>query len=213
MSKGRGRLSAIDLLPEECEPVITWAAQELTTRDRTQVEIYSEFKSKLIALQGEQGIDFDIPSFSAFNRYSLRLSQLSRRLEQTREIAATLSERFDATGSDDLTLIAAEAIKTLILETLQMSGEGKLSPKAAMELANALKSASAAQVASSNRRMKLEAEERARRVETEMKEKAEKALDMLSSEPGISRDAIARARREFLGVRPKAQTESGDAKE
>lgn len=210
MAKGRGRLTAIDQLPEECEAIVSWAAQELADRTRTQVEIYGEFKTKLIALQGEQGIDFDIPSFSAFNRYSVRLAMISRRLEQTREIAATLSERLDAAGSDDLTLIAAEALKTLIFEILQSSGEGGLSPKGAMELANALRAASAAQVSSSNRRQKLEAETRLREVEADMKAKAEKALDTLSREPGISKDAIARARRDFLGVRAKKKPEAKD---
>lgn len=202
MAKGRGRLTAIDQLPEECEPIVSWAAQELADRTRTQVEIYGEFKQKLIALQGEQGVDFDIPSFSAFNRYSVRLAMISRRLEQTREIAATLSERMDAAGSDDLTLIAAEALKTLIFEILQSSGEAGISPKGAMELANALRAASAAQVSSSNRRAKLEADAKLKQIEADMKAKAEKALDTLSQEPGISKAAIARARRDFLGVRP-----------
>lgn len=210
MAKGRGRLTAIDQLPDECEPIVGWAAQELADRTRTQVEIYGEFKQKLIALQGEQGIDFDIPSFSAFNRYSVRLAMISRRLEQTREIAATLSERMDAAGSDDLTLIAAEAIKTLIFEVLQAKGEAGINPKGAMELANALRAASAAQASSSNRRLKLEAEEKLRRVESEMKANAEKALDTLSNEPGISKDAIARARRDFLGVRPMKKKDGGD---
>lgn len=208
MAKGRGRLAAIDQLPEECEPIVSWAAQALADRTQTQVEIYGEFKQKLIAIQGEQGIDFDIPSFSAFNRYSVRLAMVSRRLEQTREIAATLSERMDAAGSDDLTLIAAEAIKTLIFEVLQDAGEGGISPKGAMELANALRAASAAQISSSNRRLKLEAEQRARQVEADMRAKAEKALDVLSNEPGVSKEAIARARREFLGVRPKKKDEA-----
>lgn len=208
MAKGRGRLTAIDQLPDECEPIVSWAAQELADRTRTQVEIYGEFRQKLIAIQGEQGIDFDIPSFSAFNRYSVRLAMVSRRLEQTREIAATLSERMDAAGSDDLTLIAAEAIKTLIFEVLQDAGEGGISPKGAMELANALRAASSAQISSSNRRLKLEAEQRARQVEADMRAKAEKALDVLSSEPGVSKEAIARARREFLGVRPKKKDEA-----
>lgn len=205
-----GRLTAIDQLPEECEPIVSWAAQELADRGRTQVEIYGDFKRKLIALQGEQGLDFDIPSFSAFNRYSIRLAIISRRLEQTREIASTLSERMDAAGSDDLTLIAAEAIKTLIFEVLQDAGEGGISPKGAMELANALRAASAAQITSSNRRLKLEAEEKLRKVEADMKDKAEKALDVLSKEPGVSKDAIARARREFLGVRPQKKDEAAD---
>jgi hypothetical protein len=203
MAQGRGRLTAIDQLPEECDAVVSWAAQALADRERTQVEIYGEFKQKLIALQGEQGLDFDIPSFSAFNRYSIKLAMLSRRMEQTREIAATLSQRMDAAGSDELTLISAEAIKTLIFEILQSKGEAGLDPKGAMELANALRAASAAQVSSSNRRQKLEAEERLRKVEGDMKANAEKALDTLSKEPGISKEAIARARRDFLGVRPK----------
>ncbi|MGW9946980.1 hypothetical protein J2W92_002317 [Rhizobium leguminosarum] len=205
MSKGRGKLSAIDLLPDECDPVVSWAAQELASRDRTQLEIFAEFKTKLIALQGELGLAFDIPSFSAFNRYSIRLAMLSRRLEQTRDIAETLSQRMDAAGSDDLTLIAAEAIKTLIFEVLQSSGEAGISPKGAMELANALRSAAAAQASSSNRRLKLEAEDKARKAEAHMKANAERALDTLSKEPGISKEAIARARRDFLGVRPKKE--------
>jgi hypothetical protein len=203
MAQGRGRLTAIDQLPEECDAIVGWAAQALADRERTQVEIYGEFKQQLIALQGEQGIAFDIPSCSAFNRYSVKLAILSRRMEQTREIAATLSQRMDAAGSDELTLISAEAIKTLIFEILQSKGEAGLDPKGAMELANALRAASAAQVSSSNRRQKLEAEERLRKVEGEMKANAEKALDTLSKEPGISKEAIARARRDFLGVRPK----------
>ena len=40
---GRGRLSAIDLLPAEAEDIVAWAAQELADRDRTQLDIYREF--------------------------------------------------------------------------------------------------------------------------------------------------------------------------
>lgn len=213
-ARGRGRLSSIDLLPDECEPIISWASQEFAARKRSLSDIYGEFKEKLIGLQGELGLDFDIPAFSSFHRYSVRLSQMTRRLEQTREIAATISERMDAAGSDDLTLIAAEAIKTLIFELLQDAGDAGISPKGAMELANALRAAATAQVTSSNRRLKLEAEEKARKVEADMKEKAEKVLDVLSNEPGISKEAISRARREFLGVRPpkpKADTPEASA--
>ncbi|MFC3074679.1 DUF3486 family protein [Shinella pollutisoli] len=211
MARGRGRLTAIDMLPDECDDIVAWAQQELAGRERSQVDIYGDFKEKLIALQGEQGLAFDIPSFSAFNRYSIRLAMLSRRLEQTREIAATLSDRMDAAGSDDLTLIAAEAIKTLIFEVLQSSGEAGISPKGAMELANALRAASAAQITSSNRRLKLEAAQKAKQIEADMKAKAEAALDLLESEPGVSKAAIKRAREKFLGVRPKKKkVESGD---
>lgn len=192
--KGRGRLSAIDLLPEECSEAISWAAEQLAGRDRTQLDIYAEFKEKLITLQGETDLGFSIPSFSAFNRYSIRVAQMSRRLEQTREIAATISERMDAEASDDLTLIAAEAIKTLVFETLQQAGEAGVNPKGAMELANALRAATAAQSVSTTRRQK---------VEKEFAEKATKAIEKVGRETGLSADTIGQLRRDFLGVRDK----------
>ncbi|MBX8799245.1 DUF3486 family protein [Ochrobactrum sp. MR28] len=199
---GRGRLSKIDQLPEECSEIISWAAHELADRKRTQLDIFAEFRTKLIALQGETGIDFDIPSFQGFNRYSIRLAQMTRRLEHTREIAATISERFDAEASDDLTLIAAEAIKTLVYEVLEDGGEAGLSPKGAMELANALRAAVAAQSVSTTRRQKVEAE---------FANKAEKAIEKVAKEAGLSADSIAQLRRDFLGVRPKQDKSEGTA--
>jgi hypothetical protein len=192
MARGRDRLSAIDLLPEECSDIIAWADQQLANRDRTQLDIYAEWKEKLIALQGETGIGFDIPSFAAFNRYSIRLSQMTRRLEQTREIAATISKRMDASVSDDLTLIAAEAIKTLIFELLQQGGDAGLSPKGAMELANALRAATAAQASSTSRRQK---------IEKEFKSKVEAVTDAMVKQVGLSADQVAQIRRDVLGVR------------
>lgn len=191
---GRGRLSAIDLLPSECDPIIADAAAALAAREQTQLEIYRQFKERLIALQGETGIGFDIPSFSAFNRYSLRLATMTRRLEQTREIAATISERFDAEASDDLTLVAAEAIKTLIFEILN-NNEG-LQPKAAQELAQALKAALAAQHISTARRQKLE---------QSFAEQTSKAVEAAVKEAGLSADTARAIRNKVLGVRPQKE--------
>jgi hypothetical protein len=190
--KGRGRLSALDILPNECDAVVAWAAQELTGRDRTQTEIYAEFREKLIAVQGETGAGFDIPSFSSFNRYSVKLAAMARRIEETRNIATALSDRLDAAASDDLTVIAAEAIKTLIFEILQSAGDGGLSTKGAQELANALRAAAAAQSVSTARRQKVEAE---------FAEKVDEVVEKVGSEAGLSGEAVARLRREFLGVR------------
>lgn len=201
--RGRGRLSSIDLLPPECDQIITWAAQEFATRKRTLVEIYGEFKEKLIGLQGELGLGFTIPAFSSFHRHSIRQADMARRLEQTREIAATISERLDANDSDDLTLIAAEAIKTLIFELLQDAGEGGLSPKEAMELARALQSALAAQNVSTLRRQKVQAEFEA---------KTEKVIETVAKEAGLSAAAISQLRKDFLGVRaPEENKPAGKA--
>jgi hypothetical protein len=192
--RGRDRLSSIELLPEECDQVVAWAASELRSRDRTQKDIYEEFYLKLEELQREYHgeLDFKIPSRTSFGRYSIKQAHLTRRLEDTRAIAASIADSFDAEASDDLTLIAAEAIKTLIFELLTDAGESGLDPKSAMNLANALHKASAAQGISTKRRSQ---------VESDFAKKTDAALDKVAKAKGLSPEAVAQLRREFLGLR------------
>ncbi|WP_375637063.1 phage protein Gp27 family protein [Bartonella sp. AP152HLJHH] len=187
---GRGRLTAIDLLPQACDQIIAAAAEALNGREKTQKAIYDEFKAALKALKKEMGLSFSIPSFSSFNRYSLRLAVMSRRLEQTREIAASLSQRFDAKASDNITLLTAAAIKELIFSTLS-SGKN-LSPKAAQELANALKGVLAAEHLSTTRRQRLE---------KDFTTKASKAVDVAAAAAGLSEETARAIRAQVLGVK------------
>lgn len=190
---GRGRPTNIEMLPDACAQVVAWAAEELQNRDRTQTDIYSEFVSQLEAIQREHRgeLEFAIPSFSAFNRYSLKLATMTQRLNDTREIASTIATKFDAQASDDLTLIAAEAIKTLIFELLTASGEAGIDPKGAMALATALRAASQAQGVSTARRQK---------VEKEFGEKALQAVDAVAKAKGLTRDTVADIKAQILGV-------------
>jgi hypothetical protein len=189
----RSRLSGIELLPEECAAIVAKAAADLQDRDRTQIDIYQEFFDDLEALKREHRgeLDFVIPSFSAFNRYSIKLATLSNRLNQTREIAATIAEKWDAKSSDDLTLIAAEAIKTLIFELLTNAGEAGLDPKGAMALANALRSASQAQGVSTARRQK---------VEEEFKARATEAVQTVARAKGMTAETTDAILGQILGV-------------
>lgn len=193
---GRGRLSGIELLPEECAPVVAWAAEALQDRDRPQTEIYQEFAARLQAVDKEYRgeLEIRIPSFSAFNRYSIKLATMTRRLDETRDIAKAIAGKFDAAASDDLTLIAAEAIKTLIFELLTSKGESGIDPKGAMALANALRSAAQAQTVSSDRRRKAEAD---------FKSKAEQVIDAVSGQFADKPDGQAtlqRIREEVYGI-------------
>ncbi|CDN93434.1 MULTISPECIES: DUF3486 family protein [Rhizobium/Agrobacterium group] len=190
---GRGRLSGIELLPEACADAVAWAASELQNRERTQTDIYQEFVGKLELLHQEHRgeLEFSIPSFSAFNRYSIRLATLTQRLNQTREIASTLASKFDAAASDDLTLIASEAIKTLVFELVTNGGEAGFDPKGAKALADALFSASRAQGVSTNRRQKVEAEFAA---------KATEAVKSVAKARGISAESADQILDQILGV-------------
>lgn len=194
---GRGRLSGIELLPDEASPIIAWAAEELRDRDRTQTEIYEEFYQKLEALQKEHRgeLDFTIPSFSAFNRHSIKLATLSRRLDETRQIAGALAAKFDAKASDDLTVIAAEAIKTLVFETIQAASDRGVDPKGAMNLAGALFKAAQAQGVSTVRRQK---------VEKDFANQVDKAVETVRKVNGMSAETAEAIKAQILGVRTKA---------
>ncbi len=194
MAKGRGQLSAIERLPPECDSIIEWAEEQLRDRERTQTEIYEEFFLKMQALQAEHRgeLEFTIPSFSAFNRHSIKLALLTRRMEQTSDIAEAIGKRFDAGKSDNLTVIAAEAIKTLVFEILTTAGEAGVDPKGAMALANALHKAAQAQHVSTARRAK---------VEKEFKADVEKAVDTVARTKGMSAETAEEIKAKILGVR------------
>ncbi len=191
--KGRGRLTAIEQLPPQCNEIITWAAEELRDRERTQTEIYEDFFTRLQAMQAmhKGELEFVIPSFSAFNRYSIKLASLTRRLEETRQIASAIADRFDAESSDDLTLIAAEAIKTLVFEVLTSAGESGIDPKGAMNLANALRAAAQAQGISTTRRQK---------VESEFAKQVDDAVESVSKVKGLTAETAEAIKAQILGI-------------
>ena len=191
--QGRGRLSAIDLLPAEAEGIVSWAAQELADRDRTQLDIYQDFVSQCEALMAEHRgeLEFAIPSFSAFNRYALRLASLARRLEQSREMAATLAARFDAQGTDDLTRIASQAIMALVLELVTTKGEAGWAPLEAMQLASAMKAAAQAQGISTERRQK---------VEKEFAAQVDAAVTTVAKSKGLTVETAEAIKSQILGV-------------
>lgn len=185
--RGRGRLSSIDLLPEEAAAVVSWAMEQIRARNLTQDDIRDEFNARLAAL-GLGPI-----SKSAFNRHALRLATMARRLEETREIAAALTERMEPGKADDLTVMVAEAIKTLVFELMEKAGEGGISTKGAMELARAVQAAASAQKLSTERR---------REIEKEFAKKAQKAIGAAGRKAGLSAAAIAQIERDVLGIEP-----------
>ena len=191
--KGRGRLSSIELMPSECDGIIAKAAQGLSDRDRTQVEIYAEFVADCEALmaahRGE--LDFKIPAFSSFNRYAFKMARLTRRLDQTRAIVSTLSEKFDPADADNLTIMAAETIKALVLNMLAEADEDTANPLGVMQLAAAFRQAVQAQAVSSDRRRKVEADYAA---------KVAKAVESVRKAKGLTTETAEAIKAQILGV-------------
>jgi hypothetical protein len=193
MAQVRGQLSSFDLLPREADEIVAWAAGELAARERTQTDIYAEFVTRCETLMREHRgeLEFRIPAFSSFNRFCVRQARLSRRLDQTREIVAVLAQKHDAKASDDLTVIAGEMIKSLVLHMLGDAADG-VAPKALLELSMAFKQAQAAQNLSSDRRAKEDAKLAARVTE---------AVDTVAKARGLTGETAEAIKAQILGVK------------
>jgi hypothetical protein len=148
-SDGRGRLSSIDLLPEEAEPDIVWASEQLRDRTMPSKMIHSEFNSRL----ADRGI---APiSKSAWGRYSIRKALQFRKLDATRQIASELVPSLGTDGPDHVTMLIAEMVKTAAFQLLE---GGDVSAKGLMELSRAVATSVGAQKTSAEHRRQLEAE-------------------------------------------------------
>lgn len=192
MATGRGRLSSFDLLPSEADGLVATAAAALADRDRTQTEIYAEFVAGCETLMAEHRgeLEFAIPAFSSFNRFSLRQARISRRLDQTREIVAVLAQKHDAKASDDLTIIAAEMIKATVLHMLGDAADGVV-PEDLKRLADGLKAAQVAQNLSADRKAKITADVQKRLAE---------AVETTAKARGLSAETTEAIKAEILGV-------------
>lgn len=173
--EGRGRLSSIDMLPEEAEPDIVWALDQLRAREKPSKMILAEFNSRL----ADRGIG--AVSKSAWGRWSIRKAIQFRRLDEARHIASELVPSLGTDGPDHVTVMIAEMVKVSALELLE---GGEVSSKGLMELSRAVSSAVAAQKVSAENRRKLEDEVEARLA------KAAAAVAEVGTAAGVGPDTL-----------------------
>lgn len=110
--KGRGRLSSIDLLPDEAFPHVREAIEQLKARKLPQETIRETLNQHLLAL------GLDPVSRAAFNRYSLSLAIQGDRIMRAREIASIFAEKMSDAPTDDIGLLINETIKTLVYDII-----------------------------------------------------------------------------------------------
>lgn len=184
--EGRGRLSSIDLLPDEAEPDIIWALEQLRERTMPQKAIVEAFNGRL----ADRGIA--AVSKSAFSRWSVRKAIQFRKLDEVRAITSDVVAGLGTGSADEVTVAIAEMVKAAIYEQLE---GGELGPKGIMELSRALGSVVAAQKTSADHRRKLEDQVNAK------VERAAAVADTAAREAGLSAERAAELRNKVLGVR------------
>ncbi len=189
--QGRGRLSSLDLLPEEAQDDLVWALGELNQRSRTQADILFELNDRLEA-KGIEPI-----SRSAFNRRATRLARRTAQLEERRYVYAGIAERLTPEEVSKSDLVLGEFLKVLIDELLDGS---ELTSKSAMELARAYKETVLAQRHSAAERRK--AEEEAKKKINSAISNVEKSLPAQAATVD-GQEIIRRIREDIYGIYTK----------
>jgi hypothetical protein len=191
MASARGRLSSLDLVPEEGQEDIRWAFSELNKRERSQKEILDELNGRLV----DKGLTGYIISKSAFNRASVAAHRASQRLQMQRDIFSGLAPHLTPEKIDEGNIALAEFIKALIGEIISEAEGAGLSADEAMKLSRGFLAVVTAQKLSHDRKTK---------AEKDLATKTEKAADAVAKvarEAGLSADQVAKIRRDVLGVR------------
>lgn len=183
--EGRGRLSSIDVLPEDADAIIAWAVEALRERKMTQAQILDEVNWRL----RELGVA-EIKK-SSFSRWAVRKAVQFRRLDEVRAITGDIVTNLGTDGAEEVTLAAAEMLKVAIFETL----EGQNDAKELQALARALNAAVHAQKTSADHRKKLE-----ERADAKVEQVVDRAVEA-AREAGLGADVVAQIRRDVLGVR------------
>ncbi|MDE1917655.1 MAG: DUF3486 family protein [Sphingomonadales bacterium] len=197
--EGRGRLSSIDMLPEECDEDIAWANTELRERKMPQTEILKQFNARL-ADKGQKGV-----SKGAFSRYSVRMAIEVRKIEASRAITSTVLSRLAPGDRSDSMIGAVELLKHRIIELVM--GDEEPDPKALGQATLALQrlSSTLARTSELQRRDRQEQrEEQEREALAAERAKAETeaadAATKIATEAGLSEDRVRAIRRGVLGL-------------
>jgi hypothetical protein len=183
--EGRGRLSSIDLLPEEAEEDVVWALEQLRERKLPQNVILDEFNARLIEK------DLEPVSRSAFNRYAVRKAIMFRKIDDVQRISGELVASLGTEGPDQVTVTVAEMVKVMAFQLLE---DGDVGSKELKELSEAVRNAVSAQRGSEEYRQKLE-----RRYSAKLEAAAAKA-EQMAKEAGLGADRIAAIRKGVLGI-------------
>ena len=182
--KGRGRLSSLEMLPEEADGDLLWLHDELRASKRPQTAIRRDFNARL----ADRGI---APiSTGTFNRYTVRKAREWREYDERQRLARDLVETMGPDGADKMSVAVSERVKMAVDHLLS---EGGLGPKEVAALARANRAAVAAQKDAIELRRTLEDEQ-----QRKLEEVAEAVQDV-AQKAGITEDTMAEINRRILG--------------
>lgn len=191
--RGRGRLSSIDLLPEEAEPFVSEALADLRKRSKPQTQILQVLNLKLA------GVGAGPISKSAFNRKALWWAAYGAQIEHAREIAEIVGTKLEEVPEGDVGRLLQETLKTMIFDVLTEASLSQKSPSIVMlgVASEAVRNLEKARELSVGTSLK---------IDKEIKTRAVKAVDVVAKAKGLTAGTVKDIKAQILGVRaaPKA---------
>ena len=184
-TKGRGRLSSIDRLPEDVRVQVNAALRE---RRQTQVEILDEVNAELVS-RGEAPI-----SKSALGRYAVAVEKKMAQMREAREAANAMVGGLDEIKGTDLGRTITEMIKTLAFSKIMKDGEDN--QELDVDTLNKL-----ALLAQRIERASKMSHDREQAIRSKALEAAASAVDETAAQGGLSDEAADMIRRQILGVK------------
>jgi Protein of unknown function (DUF3486) len=184
----RGRLSSLELLPEEASSDVQWAYQEVMARRMPQLKIVAGLNKRL----ADRGLAARI-SKSAFGRKALWVIGHGDALVKAREIAAIMAEKLDDVPEGDVGLLLGEVIKSIVFDIVS---DGQLNDNVSMNMA--VQASVALQKLEDARRISVG--NRSKIAKT-FAAKASEAVEAAGTERGLSREQIDTIKTKVLGVK------------
>lgn len=175
--EGRGRLSSIEMLPEEAQPDIVWAMEQLNARTSPANMILAEFNARL----ADRGIG--AISKSAWGRFAVRKALIWRRDREIGRLAETIAKDRGTDKSDAITVMIAEMTKLALFELLE---GGELSAAGLKNIGITLTALVNAQAKSAETRRKL-----AKEVQDEL-DKAKAAIEAVGKTQGADPELMSK---------------------
>lgn len=185
--QGRGRLSKLDMLPDEAQPDLLWLNQELRAGKRTQIELLDLFNARL-SVHGIEPI-----SKSSFSRYSVRKATQFRELDETMRMSRELADMLGTDSADKMTITLSNLLQVAAVKLIEAEGS-TLAAKDLMELARAAQAAVSAQKQSADYRRLLEREFAQKLAE------AQKDVAAIGKAHGVSDEAMKKITMRLAGI-------------
>ena len=165
--------SSIQKLPTEVRDFLN---QLLRDNQHTQLDITDQINEQLSQL------DLQPVSKSAVNRYSMKMAEVGKKIQQTREISQMWIDKLGSSPGGQVGHLLNEIVRTMAFDMTTNLADGDITPELISQLALAVQRLEQASA---------ESEKRERQIKEAVKKEAMQKVETTAKNKGLSKLTIA----------------------